>query len=133
MPCPWMRMKRCDATLVRSDPSLRGITRRSIATEEGEVMWEYIAPDGEPVEEEEVIASLERAMGLPPAWKTCDLSQPTGPYSGYGTRRERPVAISLPSRLDGDHDGNEVRRCGLFCLQLPRLRRQVARTSTLAI
>ena len=36
------------ATLIRSDPSLRGVTRQNVATEEGEVKWQYLAPDGEP-------------------------------------------------------------------------------------
>ena len=55
------------ATLIRSDPSLRGVTRQNIATEEGEVEWQYLAPDGEPVEEEDRIARWN-SMGLPPAW-----------------------------------------------------------------
>ena len=48
------------ATLIRSDPSLRGVTRQNIATEEGEVEWQYLAPDGEPVEEEDRIAEERR-------------------------------------------------------------------------
>jgi len=56
------------ATLIRSDPSLRGATRRNIATEEGEVKWEYLAPDGDPIEEEDRIQRWN-SMGLPPAWE----------------------------------------------------------------
>ena len=56
------------ATLIRSDPSLRGISRRNAAIEEGEIQWEYLAPDGEPVDEEDIVQRLNK-MGLPPAWE----------------------------------------------------------------
>ena len=39
------------ATLIRSDPSLKGVTRENIAENEGEVLWLYRAPDGDPIEE----------------------------------------------------------------------------------
>ena len=56
------------ATLIRSDPSLRGISRRNTATEEGEIQWEYFTPDGEAIDEVEVIERWNK-MGLPPAWE----------------------------------------------------------------
>ena len=55
------------ATLIRSDPSLKGVTRENIAENEDEVLWLYRAPDGDPIEEEDRIARWN-SLGLPPAW-----------------------------------------------------------------
>jgi len=55
------------ATLVRSDPSLPGVTRENIAAGEEEVVWQYTAPDGEPIDEADRIDRWN-ALGLPPAW-----------------------------------------------------------------
>ena len=113
------------ATLVRSDPSLRGIARRNIATEEGEVKWEYIAPDGEPVEEEEVQrwnAWVTAGMG-----RRVDLSQPTRPYTGYGTRRKRRLQYRYHPDWTEITTEMKYDDVAYFASQLPRLRRQVAR------
>ena len=55
------------ATLVRSDPSLIGVSRRNIATEDGQYLWEYVAPNGETIDEVEPIKRWN-SLGLPPAW-----------------------------------------------------------------
>ena len=46
------------ATLIRSDPSLRGVTRRNIAEAEDDVLWEYLAPDGDPINEEDRVEQV---------------------------------------------------------------------------
>ena len=38
------------ATLVRSDPSLVGVSRRNIAKEDNQYLWEYVAPNGETID-----------------------------------------------------------------------------------
>ena len=55
------------ATLVRSDPSLMGVSRRNIAKEDGHYLWEYVAPNGETIDEVEPIKRWN-SLGLPPAW-----------------------------------------------------------------
>ncbi len=115
------------ATLVRSDPSLRGITRRNIATEEGEVKWEYIAPDGEPVEEEEVVARWN-AMGLPPAWEDVWICpNPRGHIQATG--RDVKGRLQYRYHPDWTEITTEMKYDDVvyFASQLPRLRRQVAR------
>ena len=42
------------ATLIRSDPSLKGVTRRNAANDGDEIQWEYRAPDGELVLEDDL-------------------------------------------------------------------------------
>ena len=55
------------ATLVRSDPSLAGVSRQNIATQQDEYFWQYIAPDGNPIIDEDPIKRWN-SLALPPAW-----------------------------------------------------------------
>jgi len=115
------------ATLIRSDPSLRGISRRNAATEEGEIRWEYLAPDGEPVEEEDIIERWNK-MGLPPAWEDVWICpNPRGHIQATG----RDVKGRLQYRYHSDWTEitTEMKYDDVvyFASQLPRLRRQVAR------
>ena len=115
------------ATLIRSDPSLRGISRRNAATGEGEIRWEYLAPDGEPVEEEDIIERWNK-MGLPPAWEDVWICpNPRGHIQATG----RDVKGRLQYRYHSDWTEitTEMKYDDVvyFASQLPRLRRQVAR------
>tara|TARA_Y100000991_G_scaffold139300_1_gene104955 strand:+ start:1831 stop:3006 length:1176 start_codon:yes stop_codon:yes gene_type:complete len=115
------------ATLIRSDPSLRGISRRNAATEEGEIRWEYLAPDGELVEEEDIIERWNK-MGLPPAWEDVWICpNPRGHIQATG----RDVKGRLQYRYHSDWTEitTEMKYDDVvyFASQLPRLRRQVAR------
>lgn len=115
------------ATLIRSDPSLRGISRRNAATEEGEIQWEYLAPDGELVEEEDIIERWNK-MGLPPAWEDVWICpNPRGHIQATG----RDVKGRLQYRYHSDWTEitTEMKYDDVvyFASQLPRLRRQVAR------
>ena len=115
------------ATLIRSDPSLRGISRRNAATEDGEIQWEYLAPDGELVEEEDIIERWNK-MGLPPAWEDVWICpNPRGHIQATG----RDVKGRLQYRYHSDWTEitTEMKYDDVvyFASQLPRLRRQVAR------
>ena len=115
------------ATLIRSDPSLRGISRRNAATEEGEILWEYLAPDGELVEEEDIVERWNK-MGLPPAWEDVWICpNPRGHIQATG----RDVKGRLQYRYHSDWTEitTEMKYDDVvyFASQLPRLRRQVAR------
>ena len=115
------------ATLIRSDPSLRGISRRNAAIEEGEILWEYLAPDGELVEEEDIIERWNK-MGLPPAWEDVWICpNPRGHIQATG----RDVKGRLQYRYHSDWTEitTEMKYDDVvyFASQLPRLRRQVAR------
>ena len=115
------------ATLIRSDPSLRGVTRRNIAEEEGDVLWQYLAPDGDPIEEE---ARVQRwnSMGLPPAWEDVWICpNPRGHIQATG----RDVKGRLQYRYHPDWTESTTEMLYddvvYFAAQLPRLRRQVIR------
>ena len=62
------------ATLIRSDPSLAGVTRKNIATEEGGVEWSYFTPDGSAVDEPS-LKQRWNSLGLPPAWTEVWIAQ----------------------------------------------------------
>ena len=115
------------ATLIRSDPSLRGISRRNAATEKGEILWEYLAPDGDLVEEEDIVERWNK-MGLPPAWEDVWICpNPRGHIQATG----RDVKGRLQYRYHSDWTEitTEMKYDDVvyFASQLPRLRRQVAR------
>ena len=115
------------ATLIRSDPSLRGVSRRNIAQKEGEVVWEYLAPDGEPVEEPDRIKRWN-AMGLPPAWEDVWICpNPRGHIQATG--RDVKGRLQYRYHPDWTEITTEMKYDDVvyFASQLPRLRRQVAR------
>lgn len=115
------------ATLIRSDPSLRGVTRQNIATEEGEVEWQYLAPDGEPVDEEDRIARWN-SMGLPPAWVDIWICpNPRGHIQATG--RDVKGRLQYRYHPDWTEITTEMKYDDVvyFASQLPRLRRQVIR------
>ena len=115
------------ATLIRSDPSLRGVTRQNVATEEGEVEWQYLAPDGEPVDEEDRIARWN-SMGLPPAWVDIWICpNPRGHIQATG--RDVKGRLQYRYHPDWTEITTEMKYDDVvyFASQLPRLRRQVIR------
>ena len=115
------------ATLIRSDPSLRGVTRRNIAEEEGDVLWQYLAPDGDPIEEEDRVQRWN-SMGLPPAWEDVWICpNPRGHIQATGRDvkgrlqyRYHPDWTEITTEMKYDY-------VVYFASQLPRLRRQVIR------
>lgn len=114
------------ATLVRSDPSLRGVTRRNAATEEGEVAWEYLAPDGEVVDEQDRIDRWN-ALGLPPAWVDVWICpNPRGHIQATG--RDVKGRLQYRYHPDWTEITTEMKYddVAYFASQLPRLRKQVA-------
>ena len=115
------------ATLIRSDPSLRGVTRQNVAMVEGEVKWQYLAPDGEPVEEEDRIARWN-SMGLPPAWEDIWICpNPRGHIQATG--RDVKGRLQYRYHPDWTEITTEMKYDDVvyFASQLPRLRRQVIR------
>ena len=115
------------ATLVRSDPSLRGVSRENIANTEGEVLWRYFMPDGEPVEEDELIERWN-SMGLPPAWENVWICpNPRGHIQATG--RDVKGRLQYRYHPDWTEITTEMKYDDVvyFASQLPRLRRQVAR------
>lgn len=115
------------ATLVRSDPSLRGVSRENIAKTEGEVLWRYFMPDGEPVEEDELVERWN-SMGLPPAWENVWICpNPRGHIQATG--RDVKGRLQYRYHPDWTEITTEMKYDDVvyFASQLPRLRRQVAR------
>ena len=115
------------ATLIRSDPSLRGISRRNTATEEGEIQWEYFTPNGEVIDEVEVIERWNK-MGLPPAWEDVWIClNPRGHIQATG--RDIKGRLQYRYHPDWTEITTEMKYDDVvyFASQLPRLRRQVAR------
>ena len=114
------------ATLIRSDPSLRGVTRQNVATEEGEVEWQYLAPDGEPVEK-------KTASHVGTAWACHRRGRTSGfaPTRGHIQATGRDVKGRLQYRYHPDWTEitTEMKYDDVvyFASQLPRLRRQVIR------
>jgi len=114
------------ATLVRSDPSLPGVTRENIAVAKEEVVWQYTAPDGEPIEEADRIERWN-ALGLPPAWTEVWICpNPRGHIQATGRDakgrlqyRYHPEWTEITAEMKYDD-------VAYFASQLPRLRRQVA-------
>ena len=115
------------ATLIRSDPSLRGVSRRNIAQKEGEVHWEYMAPDGEPIDEADRVKRWN-SMGLPPAWEDVWICpNPRGHIQATG--RDVKGRLQYRYHPDWTEITTEMKYDDVvyFASQLPRLRRQVAR------
>ena len=115
------------ATLIRSDPSLRGVTRRNIAEEEGNVLWQYLAPDGDPIEEEDRVQRWN-SMGLPPAWEDVWICpNPRGHIQATG--RDVKGRLQYRYHPDWTEITTEMKYDDVvyFASQLPRLRRQVIR------
>ena len=114
------------ATLIRSDPSLNGVTRENIAEEEGEITWLYRAPDGDPIEEEDRIARWN-ALGLPPAWVDVWICpNPRGHIQATG--RDAKGRLQYRYHPDWTDITTEMKYddVAYFASQLPRLRKQVA-------
>ena len=115
------------ATLVRSDPSLVGVSRRNISTNEDIFEWQYLAPDREPIEEIDPI-NRWNSLGLPPAWIEvwiCSNArghiQATGrDIKGRLQYRYHPDWIEITTEMKYDD-------VVYFASQLPRLRKQVDR------
>lgn len=115
------------ATLVRSDPSLDGVTRqkKDVDTEAHE--WQYFTPNGELVEEDELIDRWN-SLGLPPAWEEVWICpnarghiQATGLDSkGRLQYRYHPDWTEVTTEMKYDD-------VVYFASQLPRLRKQVER------
>ena len=115
------------ATLVRSDPSLDGVTRqkKDVDTEAHE--WQYFTPNGELVEEDELIERWN-SLGLPPAWEEVWICpnarghiQATGLDSkGRLQYRYHPDWTEVTTEMKYDD-------VVYFASQLPRLRKQVER------
>ncbi len=115
------------ATLVRSDPSLVGVSRRNISKNEDIFEWQYLAPDGEPIEEKDPI-NRWNSLGLPPAWMEVWICpnarghiQATGrDIKGRLQYRYHPDWIEITTEMKYDD-------VVYFASQLPRLRKQVDR------
>ena len=115
------------ATLIRSDPSLPGVTRNNIAKENEDVEWSYSTPDGTVVDE---AALVERwnSLGLPPGWSEVWICpNPRGHIQATG----RDVKGRLQYRYHSDWTEvtTEMKYDDVvyFASQLPRLRKQIER------
>ncbi len=115
------------ATLVRSDPSLDGVTRQKKDLDSEAHEWQYFTPNGEVVEEEELIERWN-SLGLPPAWEEVWICpnarghiQATGLDSkGRLQYRYHPDWTEVTTEMKYDD-------VVYFASQLPRLRKQVER------
>ena len=115
------------ATLVRSDPSLDGVTRQKKDVETEAHEWQYFTPNGEVVEEEDLIERWN-SLGLPPAWEEVWICpnarghiQATGLDSkGRLQYRYHPDWTEVTTEMKYDD-------VVYFASQLPRLRKQVER------
>ena len=118
------------ATLVRSDPSLRGISRQNGSTVEGEYKWEYLSTNGEQISEEDVVKRWN-SMALPPGWVDVWICpNPRGHIQATGKDtkgrlqyRYHPDWIEITAEMKYDD-------VVYFASQLPRLRRQIERDLT---
>ena len=113
------------ATLVRSDPSLIGVSRRNIATEEGQYLWEYAAPNGETIDEVEPIKRWN-SLGLPPAWSDVWIC-PNARGHIQATGRDAKGRLQYRYHTDWTEVTTEMKYDDVvyFASQLPRLRKQV--------
>lgn len=115
------------ATLVRSDPSLRGISRKNGSSTDGEYDWEYYASDGSKITDKD-IAKRWNSMALPPAWVDVWICpNPRGHIQATGKDtkgrlqyRYHPDWIEITAEMKYDD-------VVYFASQLPRLRRQIER------
>ncbi len=115
------------ATLVRSDPSLRGISRKNGSSTDGEYDWEYYASDGSKITDKDIVKRWN-SMALPPAWVDvwiCPNSRGHIQATGKDTKgrlqyRYHPDWIEITAEMKYDD-------VVYFASQLPRLRRQIER------
>ena len=115
------------ATLVRSDPSLNGVTRKKIGEEDNKIIWEYIAPDGDPIKEVDIIQRWN-SLALPPAWEDVWICpNPRGHIQATG--RDAKGRIQYRYHPEWTEVTAEMKYDDVvyFASQLPRLRRQVNR------
>jgi len=115
------------ATLVRSDPSLKGVTRRKAGEIEGKAVWEYLDPTGELIEETE-ITDRWNALGIPPAWEDVWIC-PNARGHIQATGRDSKGRIQYRYHDEWTKITAEMKYDDVvyFASQLPRLRRQVSR------
>ena len=115
------------ATLVRSDPSLVGVTRRNIAAEEGVFEWEYLAPDGVLVDEEGPVDRWN-SLVLPPAWTEVWIC-PNARGHIQATGLDAKGRLQYRYHSDWTEVTTEMKYDDVvyFASQLPRLRKQVDR------
>lgn len=115
------------ATLVRSDPSLRGVTRRKAGEIEGKAVWEYLDHTGELIEETE-ITDRWNALGIPPAWEDVWIC-PNARGHIQATGRDSKGRIQYRYHDEWTKITAEMKYDDVvyFASQLPRLRRQVSR------
>ena len=115
------------ATLVRSDPSLDGVTRqkKDVDTEAHE--WQYFTPNGEVVEEEELIERWN-SLGLPPAWEEVWIC-PNARGHIQATGLDSKGRLQYRYHPDWTEVATEMKYDDVvyFASQLPRLRKQVER------
>ena len=113
------------ATLVRSDPSLIGVTRRNIATEDGQYLWEYVAPNGETIDEVEPIKRWN-SLRLPPAWSDVWIC-PNARGHIQATGKDVKGRLQYRYHTDWTEVTTEMKYDDVvyFASQLPRLRKQV--------
>ncbi|MDA8758661.1 hypothetical protein N9M83_00310 [Candidatus Poseidonia alphae] len=115
------------ATLIRSDPSLRGVTRENGSDVEGEYDWNYFSSNGEPITEEDIVVRWN-SMALPPGWVDVWICpNPRGHIQATGKDtknrlqyRYHPDWIEITAEMKYDD-------VVYFASQLPRLRRQIDR------
>ena len=115
------------ATLVRSDPSLVGVSRRNISTNEEIFEWQYLAPDGEPIEDKDPI-NRWNSLGLPPAWIEVWIC-PNARGHIQATGRDIKGRLQYRYHSDWTEITTEMKYDDVvyFASQLPRLRKQVER------
>ncbi len=115
------------ATLVRSDPSLRGVTRRKAGEIEGKAVWEYLDHTGELIEETE-ITDRWNALGIPPAWEDVWICLNARGHI-QATGRDSKGRIQYRYHDEWTKITAEMKYDDVvyFASQLPRLRRQVSR------
>ena len=115
------------ATLVRSDPSLSGVSRENISSEEGGFEWQYRTPDGVKVEDS-ILIQRWNSLGLPPAWSEvwiCPNARGHIQATGFDPKGRlqysyHPEWTDITTEMKYDD-------VVYFASQLPRLRKQVER------
>ena len=115
------------ATLVRSDPSLAGVSRQNIANQEDEYLWQYLAPDGNPIDDKDPI-NRWNSLALPPAWTEVWIC-PNARGHIQATGRDVKGRLQYRYHSDWTEITTEMKYDDVvyFASQLPRLRKQVER------
>ena len=113
------------ATLVRSDPSLAGVSRQNIAIQQDEYFWQYIAPDGNPIIDEDPIKRWN-SLALPPAWSEVWIC-PNARGHIQATGRDVKGRLQYRYHSDWTEITTEMKYDDVvyFASQLPRLRKQI--------